>query len=45
MTTGTIVLSSVAGLTCAFYVFVLVKFARDRYHQLLKRRTPSLTPL
>jgi hypothetical protein len=41
----TIVLSSAAALSCAFYVYVLVKFARERRDEMLKRRTPSATPL
>jgi hypothetical protein len=40
-----IVLGSAAALSCAFYVYVLVKFARERYKEMLKRRTRSVTPL
>ena len=36
-----IALGSAAGLACVFYLFVLVKFARDNYHELSKRRTHS----
>ncbi len=32
----TIALSTAAGLACAFYLFVLVKFARASYHEILK---------
>jgi hypothetical protein len=36
-----IALGSAAGLACAFYLFVLVKFARDSYHEAMKRRAHS----
>lgn len=36
-----IALGSAAGLACAFYLFVLVKFARDSYHEMIKRRAHS----
>lgn len=41
----TIALSTAAGLACAFYLFVLVKFARASYHEFLKRRSHSATPI
>jgi len=41
-----IALGSAAGLACAFYLFVLVKFARTSYREVLKRRTrPAITNL
>ena len=36
-----IALGSAAGLACAFYLFVLVKFASDSYREAVKRRTHS----
>ncbi len=34
-----IILGSAAGLSCAFYVYVLIRFGREHYHETLKRRT------
>lgn len=42
----TILLCTAAGLSCAFYAYVLVKFAKERYKEMLKRRNiPPVTPI
>lgn len=41
-----IALGSAAGLACVFYLFVLVKFARDSYHEVVRRRAhPTVTTI
>jgi hypothetical protein len=41
----TIAFSLAAGLACAFYLFVLFKFARAGYQEIVKRRSHSATPI
>jgi hypothetical protein len=33
-----VILGSAAGLSCAFYAYVLIMFAKERYTEMVKRR-------